>query len=76
MFLQKNNPMAPPLEYGAVSKEDLLKIGADSICYIKPGDTGEFRIYSANGRLLEREPTLKEAQNEVRTKNLTCVTLQ
>ena len=75
MFLQKNNPLAPPLEFGAISKEDLLNIGTDSICYMKSGHAGEVRIYGANGLLLDQESNISDAQSEVRSKNLTCVTL-
>ncbi len=76
MFLQKNNPSAPPLEFGAISKEDLLKIGTDSICYFKTGPQGEVRIYGANGVLIDQETTVHEAKSEMRQKNMTCVTLQ
>ena len=75
MFLQKNNPSAPPLEYGAISKEDLLQIGADSICYLKPGTDDGVSIYNASGVLLMREESVKDARHSIRGKQLSCVTL-
>ncbi len=74
MFLQKNNPKAPPLEFGAISKEDLLNMGADSIAYIRPGENG-IRIYAANGALIDEGASLKDAHIEIQSKNMTCVTL-
>ena len=76
MFLQKNNPKAPPLEFGAVSKEDLLNMGAQSIAYIKSSDGGDgFKVYAANGVLLEVQPDMKDAFNEIRAKNMVCATV-
>jgi len=76
MFLQKNDPTSPPLEFGAVSKEDLLKIGTDSMCYYKVGPGGMVRVYSANGVLIDEESSVDDAKHEMRGKNLICVTLQ
>ena len=75
MYLQKNNPKAPPLEFGAISKEDLLNMGANSMAYIRQSDDNSIRIYAANGLLIDEETSLKDAEYEIRSKNLTCVTL-
>lgn len=76
MFLQKNDPQSPPLEFGAISKEDLLNIGANSMAYIRKGTDDTIRVYAANGLLIDEETSVKDAEYELRSKNLICVTLQ
>ena len=75
MFLRKNDPKSPPLEFGAISEEDLLNMGADSIAYIREDGDNGVKIYGANGRLIDQEDTAQDARYEIRSKNMMCVTL-
>lgn len=75
MFLQKNNPKAPPLEFGAISKEDLLNMCANSVAYIRKDADNHIRIYAANGTLINEEDSVSDAQHEIRSKNMMCATL-
>lgn len=78
MFLSKNKPDGAPLKYGAISKEDLLNMGAENIAYIRPADFGDekkFLVYQANGTLISEQADYQTAREELRAHNVYCATL-
>lgn len=78
MFLSKNNPQSPPLKYGAITKEDLLNMGAGQIAYIKESqhdDKTVYQVYLANGTLMREEENYRQARNELRDQNIMCATI-
>lgn len=78
MFLSKNNPQSPPLEYGAISKKDLLNMGGDHVAYIKKAlhdDKTVFQVYLANGTLISEEEDYTQARDELREHNILCATV-
>tara|TARA_B100001971_G_C18067724_1_gene471367 strand:+ start:426 stop:671 length:246 start_codon:yes stop_codon:yes gene_type:complete len=81
MFLRKKDFNSTPLKFGAISKEDLLRMGAESIAYIKKSEFGEgeekFSIYSANGDLIAEDyEDFESAVSELKSHNIYCATVQ
>lgn len=81
MFLRKKDFEMPPLKFGAISKEGLLRMGAESIAYIRKSkfsETGDkYAIYSASGDLIGDDyDNFEAAASELKSNNIHCATLQ